>query len=84
MRQTSSNTDQDTPCSVFGSAVGGQATMITRLEAGGQEGGGLIGRSAGAHALKRQPTCFGKGSPLCHLNLFHVGLPYVVRGATST
>ena len=29
MRQTSSDTDRDTLCPVFGSAVGGQATPIT-------------------------------------------------------
>ena len=80
MRQTSSDTDRDTTCPVIGFAVGGQATPITRLEAGG----GQIGRLAGAHALKRGPTSFGKGNPLCHPNLFHVDLSHAVGGVTPT
>ena len=80
MRQTSSDTDRDTTCPVIGFAVGGQATPITRLAAGG----GQIGRLVGAHALERGPTSFGKGSPLCHPNLFHVDLSHAVGGVTPT
>ena len=84
MCQTSRETDWDTPCPVFGSAVGEQATASTRLATGPQEGGGQIGRLAGAHALARRPASFGKGSPLCHLDLFYVSLSHAVGGATPT
>ena len=84
MRQTSSDTDRNTPCLVFGSAVGEQATPITRLAASAREGGGQIERLTGTHVLERRPTSFGKGSPLCHLDLFHVGLSHAVGGATPT
>ena len=84
MRQTSSDTDRDTPYSVFGSAVGGQATPITRLAAGARGGGGQIRRLAGTHALERRPASYGKGSPLCHPDLFHVGLSHAVGGTMPT
>ena len=38
MRQTSRDTDRDTPCPVFGFAVGGQAIASRRLAASPQEG----------------------------------------------
>ena len=84
MRYTSSDNDRDTPCPIFWFAVAGQATLITRLAAGAREDGGQIGRLARAHALEWRPASFGKGSPLCHLNLFHVGLSHAVAGVTPT
>ena len=84
MRQTSSDTDRDTPCPVFGYAIGRQATPITRLAVGAREDGGQIGRLTGAHALERRPASFDKNCPLCHPDLFHVGLLHAIGGATPT
>ena len=79
----SGDADPCAPHTVLGYSIVREAAPSSRLATGAGHGGYTIKGLAGAASVARGTPSSGEGGPICHFDLFHVGVSNACWGATA-